>query len=329
MARCGHRAVLVIATATLVLCGCRTSREHSAKRLIRLVMSTNYPSMPVVLAPVLGFYDDESLDVQIEHQQNNARAVHALAGGSADVSTGSFSQILALAAEGRDIKAFTLLTLGPQQVLVAHTDTPKNIRRVQDLRDAAIGIAGTGGPGYYHLNWVLAKNGLSILDVNLVNIGTLGSAVAAVEHKKVDAAMMNASDYLMLRKKGVNPLVLVDLTRGTEDLGAVLMATGPWLREHGETARRFARAINRATRWMQQQSPDTVLEKLPARYQGGERDVALASIASILPMYSNTGKMTAEGAEGVKRMLSLSVESVRRSNFDLSKTYTNEFLPEP
>jgi hypothetical protein len=46
-------------------------------------------------------------------------------------------------------------------------------------------------------------------------------------------------------------------------------------------------------------------------------------------LYSNTGKMTAEGAEAVKRMLSLSVESVRRSNFDLSKTYTNEFLPEP
>ena len=160
------------------------------------------------------------------------------------------------------------------------------------------------------------------------------TAVAAVEHSKVAAAFLNEVEYLMLQKRGVNVHVLVDL-RGRENTKriygaeeyptAVLMAKERWLREHSETARRLARAINRTMQWMHQQSPATVLDKIPARYRG-DRDIDLAAVSTVLPMFSKTGITPAEGVEAVKRVLSISVESLRTGNLDLSKTYTNEFV---
>jgi hypothetical protein len=88
------------------------------------------------------------------------------------------------------------------------------------------------------------------------------------------------------------------------------MVTGPWLREHAETARWFARTINQTIVWMHQQSPGSVLEKIPARYLG-DRGIDLAAILTFLPMYSKTGTMTAEGAAAVKRVLSVSVETMK------------------
>src|SRR5678815_1079016 len=126
--------------------------------------------------------------------------------------------------------------------------------------------------------------------MTIVSIGTMATAVAAVEHSKVAAAFMNEVEYLMLQKRGVNVHVLVDL-RGRENTKriygveeyptSVLMAKERWLREHSDTARRLARAINRTMQWMHQQSPATVLDKIPAQYRG-DRDIDLAAVSTVL-----------------------------------------------
>jgi len=328
-------AIISVAVLVGMSCGCGGARESSAKLPVRLVMSSQvYAQMPVILAPALGYYDDESLDVQIENIQSNTKAVHALVGGSADVSTGSLGQVLSVASEGHDVKAFTTILLGSQAVLVVGPDSATKVRSVQDLRGAIVGVAAYGGPSQQTANWILSRHGLSPSDVTIVPIGTMATAVAAVEHSKVAAAFMNEVEYLMLQKRGVNVHLLVDL-RGRENTKriygmeeyptTVLMAKERWLREHSETARRLARAINRTMQWMHQQSPATVLDKIPARYRG-DRDIDLAAVSTVLPMFSKTGITPAEGVEAVKRVLSISVESLRTGSLDLSKTYTNEFV---
>ena len=43
-------------------------------------------------------------------------------------------------------------------------------------------------------------------------------------------------------------------------------------------------------------------------------------------MYSPDGIMSAEGAEAVKKVLSLSLEKVRAANVDTAQTFTNELV---
>jgi NitT/TauT family transport system substrate-binding protein len=295
-----------------------------------------YTQMPLILAQSLGYFDEEGLAVHIENIQSNTRAVHALIGGSADVSTGSFTQVLSLAAEGRDVKAFSTTMVQSQAVVVASPGWGKKITKIGDLRGAPVGVGGLGGPSNMGLNWILSQNGVSPSDVTLVNIGTLATAVAAVERGKVAAAILNDVEYVMLRKRGADPVLLAD-TRGRENtkryFGAeeypisVLIATGPWLRKNPDTARRLARAMKRSLQWVRRQSPASVLDKFPPQYRG-DPQIDLEVAAALLPMFSNTGRMSHEGAEAIRRVAAVSAPALRSSSFDLSKTYTNEFVGE-
>ena len=160
-------AALIIALLMHVLSGCGGGRHAADKLPVRLVMSAQiYGALPVIIAQAVGNFDAEGLAVDIENVQSNTKAVHALAGGSADVSTGNFGQVLSLAAEGRDVKAFTTMLLGAQQVLVASPASARKIRSVGDLRGATVGLGGLGGPGHHFLNWVLDRNALRPSDVS-------------------------------------------------------------------------------------------------------------------------------------------------------------------
>jgi NitT/TauT family transport system substrate-binding protein len=155
-----------------------------------------------------------------------------------------------------------------------------------------------------------------------------------VERGKADAAVLNEVEYLMLKKRGFDPVVMLDV-RGPENARqifgletyptAVLISTGRWLREHADVARRLARAVNRTVRWMKQQSPAAVVDKMPERYRSAT-DIDLAAVSTLLPMFSEDGKMSEQGAAAVKRVVSVSLESVRTGRFDLKQTYTNEFV---
>ena len=314
---------------------CSGARGISGKVPVRLVMSSQvYTLMPLILAQSLGYYDEEGLAVHIENLQSNTNAVRALVGGSADVSTGTLTQVLSLVADGRDVKAFSSLMVQSQIVFVASPGWSRAIRTVQDLRGAPIGVGGFGGPYSITLNWMLAQNGLSVSDVTLVNIGTLATAVAAVRRAKVAAAVLNDVEYLTLRKQGVEPRMLVD-TRGLENtkrcFGAeiyptsVLIASGPWLRRNPATARRFALATTRAMRWMHRQSPASVVDKFPPEYRS-DREIDIEVTSTFLPMFSDDGTISRRGAEAVRRVASVSVPALRNGALDLSRTYTNQFV---
>jgi NitT/TauT family transport system substrate-binding protein len=225
------------------------------------------------------------------------------------------------------------MLLGAQNVLVVGPDSAKKVRSVQDLRGAIVGVAAYGGPSQHTANWILSRHGLSPSDVTIVPIGTMATAVAAVEHSKVAAAFMNEVEYLMLQKRGVNVHVLVDLRgrenskriHGMEDPTTVLMAKERWLREHSETARSdlLARSTGRCSGCTSgRQRPCST------RYP---HDIAVTgtSISQRYRLFCPCSRKTitpAEGVEAVKRVLSISVESLRTGNLDLSKTYTNEFV---
>jgi len=329
--------VLLIASFACVLNSCGVARNKSAKIPVRLAMSSQiYTQMPAILAQSLGYYDEEGLAVHIENMQSNTRAVHALIGGSADVSTGSFTQVLSLAAEGRDVKAFMTTVVQSNEVLVASRGWAKEIRTIRDLRGAPVGVGGLGGPSNMALNWILSQSGVPPSDVTLVNIGTLATAVAAVERRKVAAAILNDVEYVMLRKRGLDPVLLADVRGrentkhwfGVEDYPiSVLIATGQWLRTNPDTARRLARAMKRSLQWMHSQSPASVVDNFPPQYRG-DREVDIEVTSALLPMYSDTGRMSRDGAEAIRRVTSVSAPALRSDTFDLSKTYTNDFVGE-
>jgi NitT/TauT family transport system substrate-binding protein len=323
-----------ISTALLLLLtGC--SRRQAPEIRIAVGGAEQLVYLPTTLAQQLGFYEAEGVRVKLESFPGGAKSLQALLGGSADVVSGFYDHTLQMAAEGRKLKAFALMLHYPGMALVVAPQKSAAIQRIEDLKGAAVGVTAPGSSTHMLINYLLVKHGLTPADISAIGIGGGAGASAAVERGKVDAAIVTDPVLTQLLKRIGDLRILADARQasgvkeifGTETYPAsVLYSTAEWVERNPDAAGRLARAMRKTLEWMQQHSPEQIAEKMPETYRGEDAAIYVEALRNSMPMFSPDGIMSAEGAEAVKKVLSLSLEKVRAANVDTSQTFTNELV---
>jgi NitT/TauT family transport system substrate-binding protein len=161
------------------------------------------------------------------------------------------------------------------------------------------------------------------------------TAVAAVTHNKVDAAIMT-DPALAIVSKQIRDLHILADTRSAEGVravfgvdsypSAVLYSTAQWVDGHRLETKKLAHAITRTLEWMRSHSPDEIRGRMPAQFRTEDAASDLEGLQSLKAMLSPDGRLSPESAEIVRKVLSVSLEKVRLANIDLTKTYSNEFV---
>jgi NitT/TauT family transport system substrate-binding protein len=289
------------------------------------------------LAEQLGYYGQEGLNVAITDTTGGSKALEALLGGSVDVVTGFYDHTIQMAAEGRSIQSFVTMVRYPGAVAILSPEGAKKIHRLEDLKGATAGVTAPGSSSHFFLNFLLAKHGLSPNDVSVIGLGGGASRVAAMERSKVDIGILFEPSVTQLLRRSPSAKILAD-TRTREGVqevygtatypSAVLYTPSSWLQQNPDSARRLARAIQRTLVWIQEHSPEQIMERMPVSFRGDTPAFYLEALRHTLPMFSPNGMMTPEGAEAVRKVLAVSSEKVRTAKINLSATYTNEFLPQ-
>ena len=325
----GLKPFLVVGCVVFAACGARHGSE--VRLALQPPSTNNYPSH---LAQWLGFYRQEGLEVAISQIAGASKVLEALVGSSADVAGGVYEQTIQMAAEGRGIVSFVSLLRSPNFAVIAASG--RGIKSVADLRGKTVGVSSVGSPSQFYLNHLLLAASVPPGEVSTVNIGMGATAVSAIEHGQVDAATLFGSAVTALEARRPDLLILAD-TRTPAGLRAVfgvddypascLLARADWLRANPDTARRMARAVLRSLAWIREHSPEEILARVPAEFHVGDPEAELAAIRLAKPMYSVDGRIGPESAETVRKVLAGSLERVRTAQIDLSRTYTNEFLP--
>jgi NitT/TauT family transport system substrate-binding protein len=231
--------------------------------------------------------------------------------------------------------AFVTMLRFPGLVLVTSPQVAGTVTRIEDLTGRIGGVTTTGSSSHMLLTFLLQRHGVPVDSVSVVGIGGAASAVAAVEHGKVDAGMMTDPAFTILQRRAPGVRVLADL-RGAagvkEAFGAstypasVLYANAGWVRANRETAARLARAIQRTLVWMHGHTPQEIAGRTPSDFRGEDQALYVDALSSSMAMFSPDGVMTADGAEAVHTLLAQSMDKVRTTTIDVSKTYTNEFV---
>jgi NitT/TauT family transport system substrate-binding protein len=171
--------------------------------------------------------------------------------------------------------------------------------------------------------------------VSVTAIGSAATAIAALEHGKVDVGMVADPAFTLVQRRNPGVRVLADLRTadgvdaalGTHAYPAsVLYASAGWIRANHDTTERLARAITRTLEWMQTHTPREIADKTPKSFRGEDDALYVEALKSSMPMFSPDGRMPAEGTEVVRTLLAGSIEKVRAASIDVSKTYTNEFI---
>lgn len=292
--------------------------------------------LPATLAEQLKLYESEGVHVTLIDSQAGAKSLEALLGGSVDVVCGYFDHVIQMNAQGRNLKAFVALQRFPGLALVVSPATKRKIDSIASLKGAIIGVSSPGSSTDLLVRYLLSRNGVAPADVSFTGIGMAAGAVAAMEHGKVDAAVMAEPAISLLARRAGMLHVLAD-TRNEEGVrqvfgvehypAAVFYSTGEWLAANPQAAAAMARAMQKTLVYLQT-TPQDAAAKMPAAFQGDDPGLYAQAVQRALPMYSKDGRMPQDGPELVKSVLSVSIEQVRGFKIDPAASFTNQWLKE-
>jgi NitT/TauT family transport system substrate-binding protein len=331
----GLAAVLLSAACSTSATGQEAASEKTTKVTLAIPAPSELFNLPVVLADELGYYAEEGLDVNLIDFQVGSTVLQAVLAGDADAASGFYGHTIMMAAKGQPIRSFVTTINTPGLVLAVSPATRRPIKHLADLKGAVVGVSAPGSGSHIFLQYLLRRHGVAPDDVAVSGIGLAGTAVAAMERGRVDAAIMLEPALSQLQQRMGKLVLLVDTRTqagvseifGTDGYpGIALYARSKWLAENQATATKLAAAVTRALHWIHDHSAEEIADAMPEQLVRGDRALYVTTVATAKSTVSTDGRMHVEGAEAVRRMLAVSVPEVADADIDLTATYTNEFL---
>lgn len=302
-----------ITLLTAALSGC-TTKSRQPKVTLGIAAQQSISQVPAYLAAQLGLYAKHGVEVELVDFPGASKGMEALLGGSVDVLSGYYSQLLQVREQNRPIQAFLAVY---DSLLVALAIAPAAqaaITSIADLKGKKIGVTTLGSATHQFIDALLRRAGLAPTDITPIAIGTAARAAAAMERSMVDAGVVTDFTIRYLEKRFGAVKLLVD-TRNREGTkaahgtskfpGTTLLAPQPSLDQHPQQAKALTRAIRAASLWMQNHSAEQIVDQMPPSHYGEDRPAYLEAIRNAIPMLSLDGIIAPEGHQAALQFLNL------------------------
>jgi NitT/TauT family transport system substrate-binding protein len=203
-----------------------------------------------------GLFEKYGLNVDIERVKSGTEAIAFLTQGSVDV--GGIAIVTSLWSgwnQDLDMRviapgALEPMENSPTKVLVrkALWDSGE-VAEIADLKGKRVAIAGgPGSGGEYLISKALERGGLTIRDVETINIGNPDMPLA-FENGSIDASLSGSPYADQIVNAGDAEVLASDLTPGL--MTVAFVGSGKFVNERPEAAERFVLALTEAARMMQ------------------------------------------------------------------------------
>ncbi|MGS0743175.1 ABC transporter substrate-binding protein [Glaciimonas sp. GG7] len=291
--------------------------------------------LPAKLAEQLGYFKEEGLDVELQSQPAGVDAENELLAGAVQAVVGFYDHSIDLQSKGKEVTAIVVFGQVPGEVEMVSTKSAATIKSMADVKGKTLGVTGLGSSTNFLTQYLAAKHGITSSQYSLLPVGADNTFIAAIKQGRIDAGMTTEPTISQLLKTG-EASVLVDMRTvdGTvKALGGLYPASSlyvqrPWLNTHKAEAVKLARAFSKTLKYIKTHSAAEIASKMPKDYQGKDNALYVQALQNSLPMFSPDGMMPVGGPETVLQVLAGFNPNVKGKHIDLSKTYTNEFIPQ-
>ncbi len=248
------RSALVMAALTALLIALAPhsafaqAKPAPANVRVAVMGVTNFT--PLTVARDKGFFAEENLNVTWSTVNQGAIAVEAVFGGSAEVGGGSIFEPMVARGNGLDITfltASTRIRSAPPDNSGVAVRTQDPIKTAKDLVGKRVSAGLINGPNYVHMREWLQRNGVDPASVQFLEIPFPQMADALFQNR-LDA-VWNVEPFLTFMVRSGNARVIaypyqenvpkMDITG--------YFARESWIKANPDVARRFKRAVDRAT----------------------------------------------------------------------------------
>jgi len=289
--------------------------------------------LPLTLTERLGYFKDEGLNVRISDFAGGTRSLEAVVGGSADVVNGSYEHTINMQARKQHFQAFVLSGAAPQISVGIVTAKAASYKSPKDLKGLKVGVSAPGSSTNMVINFLIAKGGLKPTDISIIGTGAGATVIAAVDQGRVDVISQTDPAVTILEKQGKIKIIAETRTpEGTEKIfggpmpAASFYAPVEYVKKNPGTVQALTNAMVRTLLWMQQASPQQILETVPEEYTLGDKAMYLFAFNNVRPAYSKDGFFPEAGARTTLKALASFNPAVKPQEINLAETYTNEFV---
>lgn len=236
---------LFLFTGLLVLAiglsGCGGGGGDGAVEEITLAVYAGSDSALMYIAREQGFFADNGVNVTFKEYEAGKLAADALIAGDADISTSSDFVFVSNVLEMDDLRLLATVSQSDLIELVARKD--HGISTLADIEGKKIGVT-RKSTGEFSLGTFLTFNGLSVDDVEVVDLIPSG-IVEAISKGEIDAGFTwNPNVYLMKQALGDNAVSWPG--QSGQPFYFVLIAKEEFLTERPVAVERFLKALVQA-----------------------------------------------------------------------------------
>jgi NitT/TauT family transport system substrate-binding protein len=283
------RIVIGLLLACVVLSCEKRGRDSAAVSdddytlVIGLPVTGGLCEAPFYIAIEKGFYDEEGLK-WAEFKMDAGTAMNHLTTGQIDVTNNLLATLIQPIANGLDVKIPLALHTGCVKTLV-RADSP--IRGPADLRGKKIGVASLNSSTKVIPSRVLASIGLipdgPDADVEWI-IYPSAELPLALERGLVDAIGIGDPAASIIENEGKARVIINNATDENlkNEFCCVTPVRSETLATHPATVAKFLRAIQKASKWVQENPDETARIITEKQYVAGE----VATNAQVLKTYN-------------------------------------------
>jgi NitT/TauT family transport system substrate-binding protein len=292
-----------------------------------------YSYMPFFVAIGQNLFAKHGLDAEIAMFPGGAPAMQAVLGGSSDVACGYYEHTITIAAKGGHLTAFVLQAQNSGLCLGVRKDLAGEIKTAADLKGRKIGVSAPGSATHLFAMQLMVKAGLKRTDAAAIGVGTAQTALAAFEHKDIDA--LSLFDPIVADLERRNEIVVIADARDTKGSTAIfggpyasgsLYAESGWLAKNEAACRGAAAAIVEAVNFLKTATPDQAIGALGKGMCFLDAGVCGDAFTRNREAFNHNGTISLDQAETVKRMLAGFDPGIASANVDLGPTFTNRLV---
>jgi NitT/TauT family transport system substrate-binding protein len=289
--------------------------------------------LPLTITERLGYFKDEGLNVRISDFPGGTRSLEAVVGGSADVVSGSYEHTINMQSRKQHFQAFVLAGAAPQITLAISSKLAAKYKSPKDLKGLKVGVSAPGSSTNMVANYFIAGAGLKPADISVIGIGAGATVIAAVDQGRVDVISQTDPAVTILEKSGKVKVIAETRTpEGTAKIfggpmpAASLYAPIAFVKSNPNTVQALTNAMVRALKWMQEASPQQILDTVPEEYLLGNKAMYLFAYNNVKTAYSKDGYFPEAGAKTTLKALASFNPNIKPEAINLAETYTNEFV---
>lgn len=246
---------------------------------------------PWYVAEAKGYFEDEGVNVRLQHHGSSESLFGALEAGDEDVIVAGSDEMLQARAAGSEITTFGVVYQEYPVVVIVPEDS--EIQTIEDLAGHTVGMPGPYGENWFAMLALMDREGLTEEEVTLEYIGytqqaslAAGDVDAVVGFLNNDLVTFGFAD-IPVRALETGDLPLVGIGHG---------ATDDVIDARAADLAAFNRAVSRALEDVianPEEAVELSFETADELAVAGDRDAALAILEATIPLYGD-GSLTVD-----------------------------------